>query len=167
MYREYQPDDFDPWEYCDRLGDLYFDEDDEYMPRSSDDLAYEKGEMSTQVLSGKGTCEVQVYPYLADAGGGRYETTPTLYTSQSCRLEPVSAGNMDDPEMPRELRYYNLQLAYGTTVTDDLFLPNAQTLILVRLTVLDGASVQRFFKVMSVELSSESALRTLRVLEIP
>jgi hypothetical protein len=136
------------------------------MTRSTTDIAYERSELAAQLLVD--LCEVRVYTFSPDGGGGRIlGDPPTVYSSLACRLESDGSG-VERVDALGELIVtdYIVQMSPTNSVPETSLAGNASNYVEVKVTSINGVATARYFRVVSYGAVSEMGLRSLYVREI-
>jgi hypothetical protein len=136
------------------------------MARTSADIAYEQNELAAQLLVDR--CDVRVYSFAADAGGGRtLNDPPTVYSNQACRLESDKSGiERNDSLGELIVTDYVVQMSPTNSVPEGSLAGNAGNYVEVKVTSINGAAVARYFRIVSYGAVSEMGMRALYVREI-
>jgi hypothetical protein len=136
------------------------------MPRSVADIAYEQSELAAQLLVD--LCDVRVYTWVADAGGGRtLFDPPTIYSGQACRLEGDKSGvERVDALGDRIITDFIVQMARSNSVPESVLNGNAANYVEIKVTSINGVAVSRFFGIISYGEVSEMGMRAIFVREI-
>jgi hypothetical protein len=136
------------------------------MPRTTADIAYERGELGAQLLVD--LCDVRVYTWNGDGGGGRtLNDPPVVYAGLGCRLEADRSGiERNDAAGDRIVTDYILQMARTNSVPEGVLLGNGGYYVELKMTSIGGVPVARYFYLISYGETSEIGLRSLYVREL-